>query len=1287
MVAAVRPINMSPPSSPVGNTDRKGDRDDYSLTAADTLLQNTGQRQQWQNIRQNNDALARKLAPLLMERNAMLAKARDGETIRWSHFDTLTAELGRAGIHLWDHNALLASGWQADSMPHNHVSGNGSHRSGPAAPTVPLPSASEMTQARSTGLFPQSILPPTAPMVPQKEEPAPSTEPDFLVLNATWERHTLASGLGAYGNPDQLFMPLGALAAILEVPLRVSPQTGKASGEVLGKNFELNLEEKTITLGRKTQTIPENAIIHDEDDIHIDAKVLKEWLPLDFDFSFREMAVRLQPKATFPFQERIERQQRWNRLGSFDGTAKPSILDEKTRPAFVSLPVVDLSLSASHHSRDNNPRQASYTLSGAGNLAGGTGHFYVRGDDTHNPRRVEARFEKTDPSGSLPLGATRFALGDVSSPSLPILGRAGTAQGILLENRSLYKEREFDSTRFEGNLAPGWEVELYRGTALMDVRRVGEDGRYLFDDVSLFYGTNDFRLIFYGPEGQRREENRRLEVGTDMLPRGQMTYSASLTRQDRVTYEENQSRNNDAGNAAGVGAIEYGLGERTTLSAGFMSDTFGEERRTRLQAGMETALTGASLRVDGVHTVDGGSALRLGSQTALNDHRIRASVQLQDKLEGDHVTNPVRSISELSLYGTLGKQDGFRLPYTLSGRYTDRDDSYESRISLLNSLRTGAVHWNHRISHDYNSASSRPESIQGSLHASTRMQSTHIRAHGDYRLDDYERGFTGAGLTATRHLTRDLDIQGSLNRDFTGTGRTYGDAQLNLRKDKLSISPGVSADDRGDWSVSLNMNMALGPDPHRQSIRPLPRNSSAQGLAAVRVFEDANGNGIMDGEEKGLEGVRVRAVQSGSRAVTDKDGIAFLQLSPHQKTDIVIEEESLEDPALYPLHPGEAVSPRPGEVRPLSLPVIRTGEIDGTLYGVNSSGDSVPLRQVEVLLTDKKGTVVDRVLSEYDGFYLFERVKPGQYTVKALLSQDNGTVLTRSLATKIDETGSIESGLDMVLKTQDRPETKASAPGPVPEEDEYVLFREGRWTDSPDPQTLPATRPLFDGPEAVLYREGSWVPGSLGAVPALQGLTENRILFAAEGRKEEEIQTKKNQPSAIQHKSPLHGRISRYGVHAGSYRSREKALEGIQWAKDHMPELNSLEEARIQPVDLGEKGLWYRVVLGAFENRAAADSLAAVMAEKSGYGRVLTAGSKEETAVHLASYTDIKDAEKGIILLERQFRTLMGNNLSMGITKEGSSYRVVVQNFKVLEDAEQFRQKVADMGGYARIIG
>ncbi|MDY0132680.1 MAG: hypothetical protein RBR53_08430 [Desulforegulaceae bacterium] len=98
----------TPPAKITG----KRETDSYTLAAADSLLKTTGQWKKWEKIRQTNDALAKNLASLLMERHYFLNQAKSGKKINWEKFNLLTAKLSNKGIHLWDKNALLNSGWE-----------------------------------------------------------------------------------------------------------------------------------------------------------------------------------------------------------------------------------------------------------------------------------------------------------------------------------------------------------------------------------------------------------------------------------------------------------------------------------------------------------------------------------------------------------------------------------------------------------------------------------------------------------------------------------------------------------------------------------------------------------------------------------------------------------------------------------------------------------------------------------------------------------------------------------------------------------------------------------------------------------------------------------------------------------------------------------------------------------------------------------------------------------------------------------------------------------------------
>ncbi len=95
----------------------------------------------------------------------------------------------------------------------------------------------------------------------------------------------------------------------------------------------------------------------------------------------------------------------------------------------------------------------------------------------------------------------------------------------------------FETIDFRGDLASGFEVELYRNDTLVGSTRDAVNGQYEFRKVPVDFGLNVFRLVFYGPQGQRREDVRRISVGDGRLAKGthafnnrQTTVGLSATR-------------------------------------------------------------------------------------------------------------------------------------------------------------------------------------------------------------------------------------------------------------------------------------------------------------------------------------------------------------------------------------------------------------------------------------------------------------------------------------------------------------------------------------------------------------------------------------------------------------------------------------------------------------------------------------------------------------------------------------------------------------------------------------
>ena len=52
------------------------------------------------------------------------------------------------------------------------------------------------------------------------------------------------------------------------------------------------------------------------------------------------------------------------------------------------------------------------------------------------------------------------------------------------------------------------------------------DGQYDFNDIPILFGRNYFRLVFYGPQGQVREQEEVFELGQALTQKGKHYYRA-----------------------------------------------------------------------------------------------------------------------------------------------------------------------------------------------------------------------------------------------------------------------------------------------------------------------------------------------------------------------------------------------------------------------------------------------------------------------------------------------------------------------------------------------------------------------------------------------------------------------------------------------------------------------------------------------------------------------------------------------------------------------------------------
>jgi hypothetical protein len=304
------------------------------------------------------------------------------------------------------------------------------------------------------------------------------------------------------------------------------------------------------------------------------------------------------------------------------------------------------------------------------------------------------------------------------------------------------------------------------------------------------------------------------------------------------------------------------------------------------------------------------------------------------------------------------------------------------------------------IRRDTEGANDDEEGTSVGLLANTRFLGLTARGEVDFRLSGPRRGFDGARVT----LEKVLDDRSDLRFDVEHTRRTEITAfELGYVRHfrRLDLRGSARTDTAGGFGASLTLAFSLGPDPLGGGWRMSSDKLAERGQAAVSVFLDANGDGRRSPGEDAIEGVGINAGQRGSADPTDTRGHAFVHgLQPYERILLSIDESTLSDPFLVARTKGVVVTPRPGVAAVIELPVSPTGEIEGVL----ASPEGTPLAGVELELVGERGEVAAGTLSEFDGFFLFQRVVYGRYHLRLAASSEQalGLALANDAAPEVE---------------------------------------------------------------------------------------------------------------------------------------------------------------------------------------------------------------------------------------------------------------------------------------------
>ncbi len=155
-------------------------------------------------------------------------------------------------------------------------------------------------------------------------------------------------------------------------------------------------------------------------------------------------------------------------------------------------------------------------------------------------------------------------------------------------------------------------------------------------------------------------------------------------------------------------------------------------------------------------------------------------------------------------------------------------------------------------------------------------------------------------------------------------------------------------------------------------------NGVGLGSAVVQPFLDDNYNGRKDEGEEELQGLRAKINGAGGAPRAGNSLYYYNRLRPYDNYIVQIDEYSLDDPQLKPLHDNYSVAVNPNMVTSIEVPVVTASDIMGAVKRVTDVGP-VGVGGIKIVIFNVSRDVVTQVDSFNDGEFYYLGLLPGRY--------------------------------------------------------------------------------------------------------------------------------------------------------------------------------------------------------------------------------------------------------------------------------------------------------------------
>jgi hypothetical protein len=570
--------------------------------------------------------------------------------------------------------------------------------------------------------------------------------------------------------------------------------------------------------------------------------------------------------------------------------------------------------------------------------------------------------------------------------------------GMVVTNTPTTYRRSFGTYTLSDHTEPGWLVELYVNNVLVDYVKADASGFFTFE-VPLVYGNTAVLLRFYGPWGEERSREKNINIPFNFLPPRKLEYTISMAMiEDRMNSRFSRANFN------------YGFNKRLTAGGGI-------EYISSLQTGSTMPFVNFSLRLASNFLISAEYTYGVRVKSILSC-RLPSNIQLElnyvlyhkDQkavsyslfeerkamlsvpFRGKHYSSLARLTVDQIIYPQSknltaellisGSVYGVSANFTTYGLFYDPAHPYITSTLSLGITLPARLILIPQLQYEYNPN----RLISGKFSLEKRLFD-----HGVLKLS-YEYLF----------LVNSENIQVGMRYDFPFAQAGLSGIYANERTSIVQTARGSLMFDQKTHYAGANNFTSVG-----------------KGGIVILPFLDLNMNGKHDINEPKVTGLSIRI--PGGRIEENKrdSSIRVFDLEPFTNYFIEIDPASFENVAWKVRKPVISVAIDPNQFKLVTVPVVILGEGSGFVFIKEETGLR-GLGGVFVSFYRDDSILVERILTEADGYYNYLGLPPGSYVVRVDTAQlrkihmtCSPEVLPFTISQSID--GDLVGGLEFVL--------------------------------------------------------------------------------------------------------------------------------------------------------------------------------------------------------------------------------------------------------------------------------